>query len=607
MEQISPNLFRFVDTCHVYVVKRGDQAVLVDFGSGAVLDHLASVGICRVTDILMTHHHRDQGQGLARAVAEGIRIWAPHMEQDFFHSAAERWQARALRNNYDVRQDRFSLLEAVPLAGTLQDYTRRPFGGHDWMVLPTPGHTPGSITLLAEVDGQRAAFTGDLIAWPGKVWSLAALQWSYHGMEGAAYSILSLRGLLNHAPDVLLPSHGEPMDNPAEAVELLERRLWRMQQARQENRPLMEFLRQPYKEITPHLLLNRTSIANSYVLLSESGKALLIDYGYDFIPDFLFHPDRAAHRPWLYSLDALKRDYGVQKIDVVVPTHYHDDHVAGFNLLRDVEGTQVWAAETFAAVLERPQDYDLPCLWYDPIPVDRVVALEQEVSWEEYHLKLYPLSGHTRYAVAVGFEVDGKRVLATGDQYKGEGGFGWNYIYQNRFETDDYARSAALYARVAPDLILPGHWPPFWVEPGYFDCLQERGALLAELHRDLLPLDPFDFGGEGAAARIQPYHWQGRAGQVIEYTVEVRNPLAAEAWLQAELVLPGGWHSANPCQQVRLAGGESAQLSYAVTPPDGLSGRRFRLAVDLTAGSMRLGQQAEALVDLTQPGEAHSV
>src|SRR5918992_5491186 len=66
-ESISPDVFRFRDTCNVYVLRSGRAAVLIDFGSGAVLDHLAELGVDRVTDALVTHHHRDQVQGLERA------------------------------------------------------------------------------------------------------------------------------------------------------------------------------------------------------------------------------------------------------------------------------------------------------------------------------------------------------------------------------------------------------------------------------------------------------------------------------------------------------------------------------------------------------------
>lgn len=34
MRQISENVFCFSDTCNVYVIRNGDRAVLIDYGSG---------------------------------------------------------------------------------------------------------------------------------------------------------------------------------------------------------------------------------------------------------------------------------------------------------------------------------------------------------------------------------------------------------------------------------------------------------------------------------------------------------------------------------------------------------------------------------------------
>jgi glyoxylase-like metal-dependent hydrolase (beta-lactamase superfamily II) len=122
----------------------------------------------------------------------------------------------------------------VPVAGLLHDYAAVELAGNRFAVLPTPGHTNGSITLLAEIDGRRAAFSGDLIAAPGKVWSLAATQWSYNGAEGVAASVPSLVLLKDEQPDVLLPSHGEPMLDPGAAIDLLVARLWALLQDRGE-------------------------------------------------------------------------------------------------------------------------------------------------------------------------------------------------------------------------------------------------------------------------------------------------------------------------------------------------------------------------------------
>jgi glyoxylase-like metal-dependent hydrolase (beta-lactamase superfamily II) len=600
--RIADQLYLFCDTCNVYILCSDHEAALIDFGSGDVLDHLAEISVDRVTDVLMTHHHRNQGQGLARAVEADIRIWVPHVEQDLFHSVDAHWQSREIYNNYNVRQDRFSLLESVPVAGTLLDYETRMFGAHAVTVIPTPGHTTGSISLLVEWNGQRILFSGDLIYGPGKVISLSATQWTYNGAEGVAASIASLLDLQDRQLDLLLPSHGDLIDKPQSAISLLIERFWELLQRRKQNPRLFQLREHPYQQVlpagqdgggTPHLLMHRASMANMYVLLSKSGKALFIDFGYDFVTGIPAGRDRASRRPWLYTLPALKAQFGVKKIDVVLPTHYHDDHIAGCNLLRRLEGTQVWAAENFADILEHPARYDLPCLWYDPIPVDRCLPLSQPIPWEEYTLTLHPLPGHTRYAVAIEFEVDGLHVLATGDQYQGDDGLAWNYVYQNRYAIGDYVATAKLYQRLQPDLILSGHWQPLRVTPEYLKKIAEDAEALDRLHRELLPERP-NSGAEGFIARISPYQVTAAAGDTIPFEVEICNPFPDTEEAVIRVVVPQGW-DVDPAEQIQQISGIH-QFSFSVTPPAGFAVRRARIAVDLIIAGQLFGQQAEALV-----------
>lgn len=594
---VTESVFRFEDTCNVYVIRQGDAAIAIDFGAGDVLDELADIGV-RVTDVFVTHHHRDQVQGLRRAADAGIRIWVPEVEQDLVARVSEHWQARSVANSYNNRQDRFSLLEDVPITATLRDYTSVDGAGQRFQVIPTPGHTVGSITLVADIDGQRMAFTGDLITAPGRVWSLAATQWSYNGAEGVTASIASLLDLDDRRLDLLLPSHGTPMYAPAQAIETLVDRLQRLLELRREDIPVADLRARPYERISEHLLKNRTSHATSYILLSRSGKALLIDYGYDFTRGLAAGSDRASRRPWLYTIDALKRDFGIQAIDAVIPTHYHDDHVAGCNLLRQVEGTQVWAAETFAGVLEQPEQYDLPCLWYEPIAVDRRLPLGPALEWEEYRLTVHEQPGHTRYAVAIETEVDGKRVLFIGDQMGHADGLGLNYVYAGGFEIGDYERSAELYRAIAPDLLLSGHWEPLASGLSHFEELARRGKALHELHRQLLPLDEIDLEAQGPVASLQPYIIRAQAGHPFAVTAEVRNPAPVAQEITILLTVPDSWLVQPGEQRIFMAAGARTTAGFDVIAPAGTTARRARIAADLTVGSRRLGQVVEALVDL---------
>ncbi|HEX2222018.1 MAG TPA: MBL fold metallo-hydrolase [Candidatus Limnocylindria bacterium] len=619
--QLSPQLWLVPDTCNVYLLVDGDAAVAIDFGSGRALDALAATGARRITDVLMTHHHRDQGQGLPLAVEHGARVWVPPVEVDLFADVDAHWRGRQLLNDYNNRQDRFSLLDDVPVAGTLPEYRARRFGSWTVETIPTPGHTVGSVSLLTECAGRRLAFTGDLIAAPGRVWSLAATQWSYNGQEGLGASILSARDLRTRRTDRILPSHGDPIDDPARALDLFEERLTELFVFRERlESPFLDQLERPFASVTPHLLMNLTSNANSYVLLSEDGPALLIDYGYDFSTGLAHGQDRAARRPWLYSLPYLKQQYGVTRVEVAIPTHYHDDHVAAFNLLRDVEGTRVWAPENMVDVLERPLDHDLPCLWYDPIPVDRSLPMGRPVRWHEYEITVHALPGHTLYAAAVEFTVDGRRALAIGDHLSDEGWLnylfrhgmrmtdepggalppprGLNYVYRNRFRLADYRETGALLRRLAPEILLFGHWTPAMaVQPEYLEVLAERGAELERLHRDLLPLDELDLGAEGLAARIRPYQATVSRGETLTVCVEALNPVSAAAELCVELVAPDGWDVRPPVAVERVEPGASRGFQFEVQPR-GAPRRRARLAADVTVDGRHLGQVAEALVSV---------
>ena len=588
---------RVGDTCNVWVLRRGREGVCIDFGSGRVLDRLDELGLDRITDVLVTHAHREVAQGLRRAVDAGIRIWVPPVERELFTDARGHWSRLRAENTYETRQESFTLFEDVEIAGTVDEYRTRSYGGIDVHTLPTPGHTVGSVTYLVDVAGRRTAFCGDLVHAGGQLWSLAATQWSYGGTEGQAATLLSLGVLARQQPAVVLPAHGEPIEDPEAGLAETARRLSELMELRRtEERPFSveRWLDTPWREVSPHLLLNRTSIATSYALLSENGAALLVDWGYDLWTGWPLGVERHHARPLLQSIGAL-RSLGVERVETVVATHYHDDHVAGANLLRDVEGTEVWAPENVAPILEEPTRYDLPCLWYDPIPVDRVLQFGEPVQWHEYELRVHPLPGHTRYAAAIELEVDGRRVLATGDQQSHEAGGRMilNYQYRNRFALDDYVVGAELYERLAPDLLLTGHWGTHELDAEGRRQLAEDGRRVADLHRELLAVPD----AEGVLARIVPYRAGAACGSAVDLAVELRNPFAEQRDAQVALVLPSGWRAEPGHLELALPPNGEASASFRVVVGDAPG--RHAIGADVTIGDLELGVHADALVTVT--------
>ncbi len=186
-------------------------------------------------------------------------------------------------------------------------------------------------------------------------------------------------------------------------------------------------------------------------------------------------------------------------------------------------------------------------------------------------------------------------MLATGDQQTGGERPVLNYQYRNRFRIDDFVASAELYRSLRPDLIVSGHWLPQNVTGELLDGLLEDGVRLAELHRELLPLDEVDFGAEGVGVRIEPYRSSVDAGSRLELEVIVRNPFGREAVASVSLVAPDGWSVPEP-QEALLGARAEESLRFALVA--GGPGRRLRIGAELTVDGTAFGQQAEALVDV---------
>jgi glyoxylase-like metal-dependent hydrolase (beta-lactamase superfamily II) len=598
---LSERVCRFDDTCSVYVLRSGDRAVLIDLGTGGVLDELDTIGVRHVDWVLYTHHHRDQCSGHERLSGD-VRVAVPAAEAQAFTNVERFWQAAPVYDLYDCAAIHNVRTRDIRADRRLQDGEVLVWEDLHVETLPTPGHTRGSVSYLVEIDGLLYAFSGDLIHSSGRVWTVHDLSWWYGGSEGYRCAAESATTLKSRAPDRVAPSHGSVLDDPSAALDDLEANLRAHIRCIDPSRaafPLGDDGGQGrFEQIGERLVAVTHTCANFYVLLGGDGDALFFDYGFAGEHHF-----KAGFRFVEHSLDVLGERFGVRRPAVVVPTHYHDDHVAGIGFLQERFGTEVWAFEGFADLLERPWRYRIPCLWARPLAVSRRIRERETIAWNGIELVCRHAPGHTWYAAAYLGEVDGRRVAFTGDAVSRGADvrlWGGGPVYRNRLSADDFATTAELLVAYEPELLLTGHRGAISVSPqdlaGFAAWAREFddtvGRLVAEPGSAGFHLDP-------DVVTCIPYQSEVPVGGPFEIEVEVRNhdPQVSDAELR--LVLPEGWSAEPSAGEVRIEAGAAGRVSFSVLPASQAArGVRHVALVDVVLGGRQLGQAAESLIVL---------
>lgn len=605
-KRLSDNLYSFADTCNVYILKDGDSAVLIDFASGKVLDHLRPLGINKIDWILHTHHHRDQCQGDYKAVERRIPIAAPAHERHLFADAENFWRNRRVFHLYYVRNDFNTITENIPIARSLADYSTFRWKNTDFFVLPTPGHTLGSITLLATVDGKRVAFSGDLMHSPGKLTNLFDTQVNYGGAEGIDLGIYSLARLREQKPALLCPSHGDPMPDPDAGIGDTVKRLSDYYKFQTGGNPVETF--RPFP-VSPHLVAHDLTTSAFYAIVSNSGKAMFIDYGSASSVHFsVFEratPANGRIRFVEHNVAELKRSFGVKSVDVAMPSHMHDDHMNGFPHLVRHHGTQVWCYENMVDIFQNPRGHNLGCILGEPFKVSRAFRHGEKFKWEEFEFEVTHSPGHTEYQMALFVTLDGQRVAFTGDAFfypnpRSAGTLRHNLIFRNHVESDSHMKSIHNLIEHAPTLICPGHGRPY---PVTRELMLSTEQILRDQQRyfsDLLPQGEVNFGLDPSWVHIYPYQMMLSPGGAQRAEIRVQNYRQTPMKMEIALIAPSEWRIEPLSLTFTVPPNSKAARAFQITVPAGWipPAPRFAIAADVMSDGKYLGQITEAVVEV---------
>ncbi len=587
--RLSQNLYLFRDCCNVYIIRDGNSALLIDFGTGKVLQCLERLGIRSVEKLIHTNHHRDMCCG-DHFLGEDTEILVPEAERPLFDSVEKMWANKRVYVNYREDSVFFSRTTNIRCSGVNGGNVIK-WRGYTFEIIETPGDSRNSISIRAEIDGKKVIFCGDIISAPGKVHNIYDFQWDYmpSNYKIFKYWLESIEKLKSMDMDLLCPSHGSPMENGYEALDLLARKVSELQKfLHPERRPHQT---PAFSRVLPHLVYIDFT---SYIIISESGKGFLVDFGY------------VDHN----CIKRLSEEFGLKHIDVITISHYHDDHIARISEMqyrhassphRDLEiETQVWTIEEMADILKNPKGYNIPCLF--PSNLDAVVLKSgSKVRWEEFDLYFYHMPGQTEFAQGLFADIDGRRVLFTGDNIwiATDGHLVTPVIFKNVMIPAHLQRSARIMLEMKPDILCTGHTGATVVEPGmlegYVAWTNELDRRLSELIDQEAPL----YGIDTRWACFYPYVAEVLPGAEFKVWLRVRNYNEYDALITAKLNLPAGFTCEAPEQSAVAAAAGYHDFCFKLRAPDKIApGTKLAVTADIIRARVECSQAVEFIVEV---------
>jgi glyoxylase-like metal-dependent hydrolase (beta-lactamase superfamily II) len=169
-----------------FVVKAGDRRIMIDTCIGAdrerqfpvftqmrttFMEDLASLGIAPtdVDTVLCTHLHFDH-VGWNTHLVEGR--WVPTFPKArylFSRQEYDHWQMLRDTGGYHGINHLSDAVDPVVAAGLVDFIPHDHAISEEIRLLPTPGHTPGHVSVYINSQGQEAVITGDMMHHPIQV------------------------------------------------------------------------------------------------------------------------------------------------------------------------------------------------------------------------------------------------------------------------------------------------------------------------------------------------------------------------------------------------------------------------------------------------------
>ncbi len=590
METITDHLYLIQETCSVYAVNAGGRTVLIDCGTHLRPQSLEEAGLPSAEDILLTHFHRDQCA--AAAHFPNARITIPFAERRFLEQADLQRAAYDIWDNYEAYYPCFGPLQDLH-GRSAKDYETLNCADLSFEVLPLPGHTFGSVGYLFEVDGRRALACGDLLSSSDKIRDYYWAQWRYMDFQGHTHLLESVKRVEELDVELILPGHGRPFRH--------DEMQGRLRAALEEIYELFygkpySYFRPKFRQLTLHVFEVENSGANTYIVKDDSGHALCIDSGY--VSNFSIGGN--PHRYIDNLTPHLETELGITKVEWFLPSHYHDDHLAGLPALRARYDTQVLSSPELEDIIQHPERFDMPCQLPEGVPVAQTVDRDETFTWRGIDFRMEQFPGQTLYHHLISFTVDDTKFLCIGDNLSGlcfaeKRDWIHSFIPKNRTPVSSYRDMPRQIKERQPDLLLTGHG-------GAVDCDTAQVARWekwmdrwTELFADIIDRPHPNLGMDPRFIEFYPYKVRVRPGQTVAFELRLLNHEDQDAACRIEFRSVDGVGLSPKSAQVDIPAGEQVCQTIEAVFPETFSTHSLPILADVTWNGRPLGEVAEAV------------
>jgi len=599
--RISEHLYIHHGSINVGILCDGDKALLIDFGEGSVISSLNKLGIKSIEAVLFTHHHRDQASGFSMLNGK-VRVGVPAQEYKWFAEVESYWNDPSYRwHIYNVHPHNLMLTKSIPVTESYKEGDTIKWGNAVISVIDTPGHTDGSVSYIIDVDGSRFIFSGDVIYSKGKIWELYSMQkggefvGDYHGFLGSMKQLKgSLLKILDQSPKTIIPSHGEIIDNPEDAIKSLIERLdvcydkyVAISALRYYFPPMFEEFngREGHMPIrsgkaVPECLRH---YGTSWFIISKNKEVFVMDCG---------------GRDVINRIKELQEKGEVTTVAGIWVTHYHDDHVDAIPEFLQAFRCPVYVDARMADILENPRAYRLPCISPSVINVTNHTEDGESWMWNEFKMTAYHFPGQTYYHGGLLVEGQGVRMFFAGDSFTMSGiddYCAWNRNWLGKGVGFD--RCLALMQELKPTHIFNCH-----VDPA-FDFTDEElrfmRANLAErekIYGELFPWDSPNYGMDEYWVHCYPYEQDVTPGKPVELKVEITNHSASDRQTICRPILPELWGIEIEPKSAIIPAKSDGYIAFSFIVPENVPLGLVVVPIELTYGDHSLGQFREAIL-----------